>query len=70
MMDRSNNIMVLCVFHEEKTPSLRIWSTGHFHCFGCRTSGDVREHPALFQVFEQKRVERLEAAGQLRFPGF
>ena len=30
-----------CVFHEEKTPSMRIYDNGSFHCFGCGATGDV-----------------------------
>lgn len=35
--NRSN--MIYCPFHDEKTPSMRIYDT-HFHCFGCGVHGD------------------------------
>jgi len=35
--NRSN--MICCPFHDEKTPSMRIYDT-HFHCFGCGEHGD------------------------------
>lgn len=67
-------LMVLCVFHKEKTPSLRIWPNGQFFCHGCQTSGHMRDYPdefrAIQQGIERRRVELLEQAGQLRFPGF
>lgn len=32
----------LCIFHEEKTPSLTVnFQTGRFHCFGCGKDGDI-----------------------------
>lgn len=41
---RSGNarLTTLCVFHEERTPSLTIFtSTNTFYCFGCSARGDV-----------------------------
>ena len=33
---------ILCPFHSEKTPSLRIYNHGtQWHCFGCGAGGDV-----------------------------
>ena len=66
----SNRLLVLCIFHKEKTPSLRIWPSGRFRCHGCGERGKVKDHPQLFQVFERDKIRRLEEAGQLRFPGF
>lgn len=34
----------LCIFHDEKTPSMQVTSSsegGHFYCFGCNQNGDV-----------------------------
>jgi hypothetical protein len=31
----------LCPFHNEKTPSFRIYPDGHFHCFACPAHGDA-----------------------------
>ena len=38
------NYKMLCLWHDEKTPSLTI-STGNncFHCFGCGKSGTIEE---------------------------
>ena len=30
-----------CIFHNEKTPSMKIYSNNTFYCFGCGKSGDV-----------------------------
>lgn len=30
-----------CPFHHEKTPSLVLYTDGHFHCFGCEARGDI-----------------------------
>lgn len=32
--------VAVCPFHDEKTPSLRVYSD-HFHCFGCQASGSA-----------------------------
>lgn len=69
-MPKSGAIMICCVFHKEKTPSLRIWASGHFKCYGCGTAGRVEEHAEVQQVFERSRAALLETEGQLRLPGF
>ena len=39
---RGRNLVGLCPFHGEKTPSFNIYSEdGHFYCFGCGAGGDV-----------------------------
>lgn len=36
------NIQIKCIFHEEKTASLTLYTkTGTFYCFGCGANGDV-----------------------------
>ena len=32
---------IICVLHEETTPSLLIYRDGGFYCFGCKKGGDV-----------------------------
>ncbi len=66
----SGTIDVTCIFHDEKTPSLRIWRDGSFWCHGCHTGGNVKDHPPLRLLFDQVHFRRLEEAGQLRLPGF
>lgn len=39
---RGRNLVGLCPFHGEKTPSFNIYTeNGSFYCFGCGTGGDV-----------------------------
>ena len=39
---RGRNLVGLCPFHGEKTPSFNIYSeNGSFYCFGCGVGGDV-----------------------------
>ena len=38
---RGKSLVALCPFHQEKTPSFTIFPDGHYHCFGCKASGDV-----------------------------
>ncbi|MBQ9247593.1 MAG: DNA primase, partial [Ruminococcus sp.] len=38
---RGRNLVGLCPFHGEKTPSFNIYTeNGSFYCFGCGTRGD------------------------------
>lgn len=34
---------IRCIFHYEKTPSMRITPDLKYHCFGCGAEGDCRE---------------------------
>ena len=39
---RGRNLVGLCPFHGEKTPSFNIYTeNGSFYCFGCGAGGDV-----------------------------
>ena len=66
---RTGILMLPCVFHTEKTPSLRVWVSGRFYCHGCGERGHVDEHPELASIVSRVRMERLEFKGQLRLPG-
>lgn len=35
------NLIGLCPFHEERTPSFQIYPDGHYHCFGCHAHGNA-----------------------------
>jgi len=37
----NNRVDMLCPFHGDKTPSLRMWPSGFFYCHGCQARGDV-----------------------------
>jgi len=47
---------VLCIFHKEKTPSLRIWPDGGFFCHGCHQGGAIDRHPELLQLYRALRA--------------
>lgn len=65
----SGKIIMLCIDHKEKTPSLRIWPDGGFFCHGCSFFGWVSEYEELAQVYNAVRGRMAEAQGQLRlFP--
>jgi DNA primase len=72
-VSESGAITILCVFHTERTPSLRIWTDGGFYCHGCGVRGHVNDYADLetlaVMVWDRARRELLEAAGQLRIPG-
>ena len=36
----SRGQVILCPFHQERTPSLKLYDD-HFYCFGCHATGDV-----------------------------
>lgn len=39
---RGSNLVGLCPFHNEKTPSFTVYAEkGNYHCFGCGAGGDV-----------------------------
>lgn len=42
LKQRGKNLVGLCPFHNEKTPSFNIYpENGSFYCFGCNTGGDI-----------------------------
>ena len=51
--------MALCPFHEEKTPSLKIYED-HFYCFGCGESGDCTRFVAkLFGISQKEAAKKI-----------
>jgi hypothetical protein len=38
---KAGNMVGLCPFHDENTPSFTVYDDGHFHCFGCGKHGTV-----------------------------
>lgn len=54
------NLVGLCPFHSEKTPSFYIYpEEGNFYCFGCETGGDV--------ITFIRRIENLDYMEAVRF---
>lgn len=57
---RGRNLVGLCPFHGEKTPSFNLYpETSSFYCFGCGAGGDV--------ITFIKRIENLEYMDAVRF---
>ena len=47
---RGKNLVGLCPFHNEKTPSFTIYpENGSFYCFGCKVGGDVFTFTGLIE---------------------
>ncbi|WP_317856216.1 CHC2 zinc finger domain-containing protein [Chakrabartyella piscis] len=52
----SRNGFTSCLFHNERTPSLKLYSD-HFYCYGCGKSGDV-----IALIAERLNVSQFESA--------
>lgn len=47
---RGKNLVGLCPFHSEKTPSFTVWpENSSFYCFGCGVGGDVITFTSLIE---------------------
>ena len=57
---RGRNMVGLCPFHGEKTPSFNIYTeNGSFYCFGCGVGGDV--------ISFIMRIENLDYVDAVKF---
>ena len=57
---RGRNLVGLCPFHGEKTPSFNVYTEdSHFYCFGCGAGGDV--------ISFVMRIENLDYVDAVRF---
>ena len=57
--------MALCVFHDEKTPSLRVYpQSQRFHCYGCGRNGDVLDLVLFVHGMEEHRIRLFPEASQ------
>lgn len=58
---RGKNLVGLCPFHNEKTPSFTVYpENGSFYCFGCGVGGDV-----ITFVRRMENLDYMEAVKQL-----
>ena len=58
---RGKNLVGLCPFHNEKTPSFTVYpENGSFYCFGCGVGGDV-----ITFVRRMENLDYMEADTQL-----
>ncbi|MGH9356784.1 MAG: DNA primase [Terriglobia bacterium] len=64
------NLVGLCPFHQEKTPSFAVHPTRQiFHCFGCGVGGDVFKFIMLIEnVTFPEALERLAEKSGIRLP--
>ena len=54
----SRNGMACCIFHDDKTPSMKV--DNRYHCFGCQADGDVIDFTAqLFDISARDAAEKL-----------
>ena len=50
---KGKNLMGLCPFHSERTPSFCVYpSNGSFYCFGCGAGGDVITFLRLMEHYD------------------
>jgi DNA primase catalytic core len=61
--------MLVCPFHEDKSPSLKIYTkTNTFHCFGCSATGDGIQFIEMFEKLSKH--EAIEKAKTLVDPNY
>ena len=54
-----HNNMVSCLFHDERTPSMKLYKD-HFYCFGCCKYGDVIDMVGkLFGISPKEAAEKI-----------
>ena len=59
---RGKNLVGLCPFHNEKTPSFTVYpENGSFYCFGCGVGGDVFTFTKLIENLDYVDAVRLLA---------
>lgn len=55
----SRSGMVRCLFHDDTTPSMKLYDD-HYHCFGCQETGDAIHLTArIFGVTDQEAARKL-----------
>lgn len=60
---------VRCPLHGEKTPSLKLYDDGHWHCFGCNRGGSsIDLAAALYDLTPLDAVRQLDRDFSLNLP--
>jgi len=60
---------ICCPFHMEKTPSLKLYPDGSWHCFGCGASGTVIDFVSkLFDLSPLDAVRKINQDFRLALP--
>lgn len=49
---KGRTILMNCCFHEERTPSLKLYPNGGFTCYGCLQSGGIPDFVAVLLGME------------------
>ena len=67
---RGNNLVGLCPFHGEKTPSFTVYpETSSFYCFGCGVGGDVFTFTGLIENLDYiESIKHLAEKSGVTFP--
>lgn len=68
-LKRMAPLTVLCLFHSERTASLRVWPDGGYRCHGCGRRGWVDDNDELRALYDRAVTEYRERCGQLRLRG-
>lgn len=59
-LEIDNKHFALCPFHLEKTPSLKIFPDGRWHCFGCERNGDLIDYvQGIFEVNIREAIYKI-----------
>ncbi len=59
---RGKNLIGLCPFHNEKTPSFTVYpENGSFYCFGCHVGGDIFTFTKLIENLDYMEAVRVLA---------
>ena len=55
----TGDYIILCPFHQEKKPSLHLFSnTGRFRCYGCGSHGDIFDFVCKYASGDKIRTHR------------
>ena len=49
----SHALVLLCVYHEERTPSLFLYPSGNLQCHGCGQTGTINSEAGIFDVIKK-----------------
>ncbi|PJZ69501.1 DNA primase [Leptospira perolatii] len=60
LQKRGKNLVGLCPFHQEKSPSFNVSSEKQFyHCFGCKASGDIFQFVMSYDKVDFQRAKEI-----------
>ncbi len=60
LQKRGKNMVGLCPFHQEKSPSFNVSTDKQFyHCFGCKASGDIFQFVMSYERVDFQRAKEI-----------